>query len=294
MDLEYIKRFIAVGQCLNFSKAAEMMFISQPTLSHSITCLEKELGTTLLTRNTKHVKLTPAGEIFLPAAIDIIDRYQSVANKLSQGFDPDDDVLNIGYSGPIIGSALPAWANEFRSLYPQIQVHFLRYHLTSIMQALQEHSIHFGVLYKMSAVNFPDLNFQGVGAEKFKVLLNSNHPLANQPRIDLAQLRNEPFLICERSCSPHYYDRVMSICERRGLAPNVSYRTALVKDIHQLVSSGFGVAIMSYSEERDRSLRDVKFIDIGDEDDLTNEVVMAWTDNLSEFARQFQEALNIR
>lgn len=294
MDLEYMKRFIAVGQCLNFSKAAEMMFISQPTLSHSITCLEKELGTTLLTRDTKHVKLTRAGEIFLPAAIDIMDRYQSVANKLSQGFDPDGDVLNIGYSGPIVGSALPAWANEFRSLHPQIQVHVLRYQSTAIMQAFQEHSIHFGVLYKISAVNFPGLKFQGVGAEKFKVLMNSNHPLANQPRIDLAQLRNEPFLICERSCSPYYYDRVMSICEKRGLAPSISYYTALVGDIYRLVSSGVGVAIMSYSEKRDSGLSDVKFVDIGDEDDLTNEVVMAWTDNLSESARQFQEALNIR
>lgn len=61
MNLEHIKRFIAVGQCLNFSKAADMLFISQPTLSHSIVSLEKELGTPLLVRNTRIVKLTRRG-----------------------------------------------------------------------------------------------------------------------------------------------------------------------------------------------------------------------------------------
>lgn len=289
MDIEYIKRFIVVAQCMNFSKAAEMLFISQPTLSHSITCLEKKLGTPLFVRNTKTVKFTRAGEMFLPAAVAIVDRYQKAANEIAQELNLNNDVLNIGYIGPATDNTLSAWIKKFREVAPQVKVHILRYSSSTIAEAFHNHEIHLGMLYKHTAENISGLKYEAVGREKYKVLLNADHPLANQQRVELAWLKEEPFLICERACSPYYYDRVFSICEKRGVEPKISQRVALIGDIYRLVGAGLGMAVMSYSEARSYDAYDVKFVDIGDEDDLTNEVVMAWTDKLSPVARQFKD-----
>lgn len=291
MDIEYIKRFITVGQCLNFSKAADMLFISQPTLSYSISSLEKKMGTQLLVRNTKSVKLTRAGELFLPAAVEILEIYQKAVNDIEQELNLGGDALNIGYIGPAMDNMLSSWIKKFRADYPDVKVHILRYSSSKVAEAFQSRSIHLGILYKMNMVYLPGLKYREVGCEKFKLLVNSEHPLAAYDRVELKQLENEPFLICERTCSPNYYDRVLSICEKRGLTPKISQTLGLVGDIYRLVGAGLGVAIMSHSESRTYDAYNVKFIDIDDGEDLDNSVVMAWANNLSPMARQFRDMI---
>lgn len=289
MDIEYIKRFITVAQCLNFSKAADTLFISQPTLSYSISSLEKKLGTQLLTRNTKTVQLTRAGEMFLPAALEILDTFQTVMTDIKQELNLGGDTLNIGYIGPAMDNMLSGWVKQFRTANPEVKIHILRYSSSKVAEAFQNRSIHLGILYKMNLVNLPGLKYREVGNERFKVLLNSDHPLAGCERIGLDRLKGEPFLICERSCSPNYYDRVLSICAKRGYKPEISQTLGLVGDIYRLVGAGLGVAIMSHSESRSYDAYNVKFVDIDDGDDLNNSVVMAWANNLSPLARQFRD-----
>ena len=289
MDIEYIKRFITVAQCLNFSKAADMLFISQPTLSYSISSLEKKLGTQLLVRNTKTVQLTRAGELFLPAATDIVERFQNIVNEIDTELNLGSDALNIGYIGPAMDNMLSEWVKKFRKTNPNAKIHILRYSSTKVVEAFQNNAIHLGILYEMNLCNLAGLKYRQVGNERFKVLLSAEHPLANRSRIDLRMLKDEPFLICERSCSPNYYDKVFSICEKRGYVPKVSQTLGMVGDIYRLVGANLGVAIMSHSTARSYDAYNVKFIDIDDEDDLNNSVVMAWSNNLSPLARQFRD-----
>ena len=291
MDIEYIKRFVVVAECLNFSKAADSMFISQPTLSYSISSLEKKLGTPLLVRNTKAVKLTHAGELFLPAAVEIVEAFQNAINAINQEFNLGDDTLNIGYIGPAMDNMLSGWVKKFREVHPEVKIHILRYTSSKVVEAFQNQAVHLGILYKMNLVNLPGLKYREVGNERFKVLLNSEHPLANCARIDLQQLKDEPFLICERSCSPNYYDKVYAICEKRGFKPKISQTLGQVSDIYRVVGAGLGVAIMSHSESRSYDAYNVKFVDIDDEDDLNNSVVMVWANNLSPMARQFRDSI---
>lgn len=287
MDIAYIKRFIVVAECLNFSKAAEAMFISQPTLSHSITSIEKKLGAPLFVRNTKSVKLTPAGEIFLPAARDIVERFQKAAHDIDTELNLGSNALNIGYIGPAVDNTLSDWVKKFRKLNPEAKVQIHRYGSTKVGEAFRENEIHLGMLYKTTLDHLPGLKYRDLGTERFKVLLSSEHPLANCSRIDLQQLRDEPFLICERASSPDYYDKVLSICEKRGFRPEISQTLRLVSDIYSVVDAGLGVAIVSHSTRRTYGMYNIKFVDIDDGDDLNNDVVLAWANTLSPLARQF-------
>ncbi len=289
MDIEYIKRFIVVSECMNFSKAAEQMFISQPTLSHSISALEKKLGTPLFVRNTKRVKFTRAGELFLPAAKEIVAIYERTANEIAHEMDVGNEMLNIGYIGPTLDTRFTGWVKAFRAAWPEARVHIEHYPTSAIAELFENHRIHLGILYKMNTTSIQGLKFQEVGQERFRVCISADHPLAQQERIELSQLRDETFLICERPTSPNYYDRIRTICSKRGFEPARVQKVRLVGDIYRLAGLGLGVAIMSYSEARSYESYNIKFVEIDDEEDLINSVVIAWKDSLSFLARQFRD-----
>lgn len=287
MDIAYIKRFIVVAECLNFSKAAESMFISQPTLSHSITSIEKKLGAPLFVRNTKSVKLTPAGEIFLPAAKDIVERFQRAVHDVDAALNLGNNALNIGYVGSAFDNTLSEWVKKFRKLNPEAKVQICRYGSTKAGEAFRENEIHLGILYKSALDHLPELKYRNLGSERFKVILSAEHPLANCERIDLSLLQNEPFLICDRASSPDYYDKVQAICEARGFRPEISQTLRQVSDIYGVVDAGLGAAIVSHSARRTFSMYNIKFVDIDDGEDLNNDVVLAWSNTPSPLARQF-------
>lgn len=290
MDIEYLKRFIAVGQCLNYSKAAEELFISQSTLSHSISTLEKQVGAALLIRNTKSVTLTRAGEIFLAGAEDIVARYHEVILELREELHTGGETLCLGYVGPACDHLFAEWIPSFRRQYPDVKVTIQRYDVATINDAFERREIDMGFVFQMDADNIGALNYTTLESDRFYVVIHARHPLAKEDEIDLRSLQDEPFLICKRSFSPNYYDHVLAICAKRGLMPRISQEAAAIADIYRMVDSQLGVAILPYSETRAYDDYRVKFLRINDDEpDLCNTTVVAWKYKLSPVARKFRE-----
>ena len=109
MDLEKIKYYIKVCECKNLTKAADELFISQPTLSRHIRALESELGVTLLTRKSSGVEITEAGKIFLKDAVKFQEAKEALTNNVFKyknnysgsiniGIDPHTEVLAAYYA----------------------------------------------------------------------------------------------------------------------------------------------------------------------------------------------------
>jgi DNA-binding transcriptional LysR family regulator len=155
---------------------------------------------------------------------------------------------------------------------------------------LDDHAIDLCVIYRTTALTIPNLRYQEVGWERFKVCVNANHSLAQQGKIRLEQLREEPFVICERATSPGYYDTVLDICAKRDFEPRISQKVAEVSNIYCLVDAGLGVAIASCSQARSYPDYNIKFVDLDDEgEDLINYIVVAWRQHLSPQARRFKD-----
>ena len=84
MELRHLRYFVAVAETLHFTRAAEMLGISQPPLSQQIQRLEHEIGTPLLKRLTRGVELTEAGSAFLPDAIQIVQQADNALEKIGR------------------------------------------------------------------------------------------------------------------------------------------------------------------------------------------------------------------
>jgi DNA-binding transcriptional LysR family regulator len=76
MDIRQLRYFITVAEYLNFTKAANQLYVAQSAISHQIADLEQQLGLKLFIRNKRSVQLTPAGAVFLKEAIEIVEKMQ--------------------------------------------------------------------------------------------------------------------------------------------------------------------------------------------------------------------------
>lgn len=120
MDFKQIEAFISVARFKSFSKAANTIFLSQPTISSHIASLEKELNIQLFDRTSKEVNLTPAGTSFLDYAIDIINTRNHAVVALSDFNTSISGKLSISASTTPCNSIVPELMQEFSVKYPNV------------------------------------------------------------------------------------------------------------------------------------------------------------------------------
>ena len=123
MDIKNFSYFVALAEEKNFSKAAGKLFMTQSALSQAITKLETQLGTALVERDSRPIKLTYAGEKFLEAAHKILDISQDMEIQIAETKTLQKGRLNIGLSIHRATFTLPKVLPRFKSLYPCIDIH---------------------------------------------------------------------------------------------------------------------------------------------------------------------------
>jgi len=107
MELRHLRYFVAVGQALNFTKAAMRLHLAQPALSRQVSDLEDELGVDLLKRTSHGVVLTAEGKLFLEAARGILERVEDSVTKVRAMARGEFDELQVGYLPPLDMHILP-------------------------------------------------------------------------------------------------------------------------------------------------------------------------------------------
>ena len=290
MDIEYLKRFVVIGNFLNFRKASEVLFVSQPALSHSIAALEKEIGAPVFIRNTKNVDFTPAGKILFDAAQHILEAYDNALTDISKVANSDEHVLRIGYVGSALDNSLTPLFRAFRAAEPDIAVNLTRHHGNEIRKTLTDQLINFAVTYEEYIANLNGVHFETIENERFTLMISSTDPLARKDSISKEELAKVPLLVCEKESAPYYYEIVMNIFNSAGIVPNVVQEVRLISDIYRLVDMGTGAAIISYSENKQMYNNfDLTFlpIDIEDQSILEHRRTIAWYGELSCSGRKF-------
>jgi len=121
MDFKQLEAFITVSKLRSFSKAANAIYLSQPTISSHISSLERELNIQLFDRTSKEVNLTPIGESFLQYANDIINIRNNAITDLSNFNNNITGILNISASTTPCNSLLPSLVSNFSELYSNVK-----------------------------------------------------------------------------------------------------------------------------------------------------------------------------
>jgi DNA-binding transcriptional LysR family regulator len=219
VELRHLRYFVAVAEELNFSRAAERLHMAQPPLSAAIRQLEQELGTELLVRTTREVRLTEAGSAFLEGArrtLAELDRARGDAQRAAAG---EIGSVRIGFSWSARFETLPAIGRAFRLSHPDVSLLTEEMWNARMLPALRSGVI--DVAVSLCPEIAGEFSYLPIRSEPVMALLPQSHPLAAKDPIELRALAEERFLMFPRELAPRLYDFMAGLCRRAGFEPLV-------------------------------------------------------------------------
>lgn len=156
MDINRLNEFIVLATHLNYSKAANQLFLTQPALSRHIHDLEQTLGARLFIRDTHNVHLTSVGQLFYHEAREIVDHYNHALELVKEATSSASGQVSIGFLGAAVQPFLSRFIPEFSAEHPQIKLSFSCDNLDVLTKRLNEDQIDLGFVTHVDSSFFPD------------------------------------------------------------------------------------------------------------------------------------------
>lgn len=295
MFMQEIRCFIAVAEYLNFTTAANRLYMSQPGLSRIISRLERELNVRLFTRSTRSVSLTRAGERFLSACRDFTRQCEALAT-----FSPQDSLalsgsLTIGIGDLEENRYLPQIINEFSKRYPQCDLSVRRYNPEELLGAIGSGDVDFGVA---TSYTIPERGFEYkvYYPSPLMLVVPPGHRLANRERVRISELRDENFLSIYRNSS-RAINRIQQICAKGNFYPRIVKETNSLSTMFMLISANMGISI-HFELHKDACKHDLRFIPLDLEDNSqeanTDGAALIWKrDNANSALQPFIQCIDV-
>ena len=242
MELRHLRYFVVLAEELHFGRAARRLAISQPPLSVAIRQLEDSVGARLFERNSKEVRMTPAGLALENSARLLLRQAEEAAleaRDVSLGL---AGRLRIGFVGAMLYRGLPQALRRFQQKHPAVRVTLAELNSGEQIAELLHDRLDLGFVHtsRMPA----ELQHELLLSEPFVACLPTEHRLARRRSLAPQHLRGEPFVLFSRSASPDYHERILSICADAGFRPEVRHEVRHWLSVVSLVSQGMGVALV--------------------------------------------------
>jgi DNA-binding transcriptional LysR family regulator len=241
VTLRQLEAFLAVAEELHFGRAAERLSVSAPWMSHTVRDLERALHAELLTRTTRTVQLTPAGQLFAGLASQILAELSSAIRTVRSMSTKPQQTLKLGYT---IGAGLevvPRLLRTYHKREPTAVVQTEEFDFTDPSAGLRDNLVN-------AAVVRPPLGLAGLvsvelATERLVACLPEDHPLAGRGSLSVADVLPEPIIAAPISPGP-WRDYWILTDYRSGPAPVVAEASTLDAEMH-LVSTGVALSITS-------------------------------------------------
>lgn len=191
MEIRHLRYFLTLAETLHFGRAAEREFITQSAFSQHVARLERELGVALFERRSNRVRLTAAGEAFVPRAQRLLDQLREAETEAREIAGGAAGVLRIGVFGEGAGELTPLILGTFRSAFPNVALRFVELTMTTQVEALAGGAVDVAILRPP----IPDarLELDVLFAEPRYAVVSERHGLADAESVSVADLIDEPF-----------------------------------------------------------------------------------------------------
>lgn len=273
MDIRQLKYFVSVAKYLNFTEAAKHHYIAQSAISQQIGELEKQIGVKLFNRNNRSVQLTTAGAVFLQDAEFLISKATEAAHKARHAASGFVGRIKIGLLGPSEKKFLPQVIRKYHHNYPKIDISLVQTSAGQLREALERGELDVAFTMPYDLAGGSELTWKLIYNDPASLTLHRSHRLANETRVNLADLANERFIAIEREEAPGVHDLMMHHCARNGFSPNIVGRFRSLETGIMMVESGIGIALLSNCF-RTYANSSVCFVDL--EGKYSIEIVVAW------------------
>lgn len=269
-DLEY---FNSICEHKSFTKAAEHLHISQPSLSITVNRLEKELGIELLIRNKKkkEIILTPVGEIFYNHSVHIINEVNNAVKEI-QSF--SDNKIKLGLPQIIGAYFFPPILSGLIEKYPEFKYEIVEDGSIKLLERVGKGEIDLAIL-TYNGTDVENVNFHKLKTEELYVCTSKKHEFSNKTSVSLKNTESENYILLNKDFS--HNKLVLDAFKEVSINPKIILTSDKIQTVKYMIASNIGISIMmgmALSLSKD----DINMIPI-DDLDLKLDIVVCFKKN---------------
>jgi DNA-binding transcriptional LysR family regulator len=241
-----IAAFVEVARRRSVSRAAEALFVTQPALTARLQGLERNLGARLFVRTPRGMKLTEAGESFLPYAVRALDSLtdgRMQVNALERG---GAGRLAIGAAPAVSTYVLPGLLKRFAQSHPRVEVRVRTGHSEEMLELVLREQVDVGLV---RALQHRDISSTPLYEDRLILVVDPEHPFAASGGIRLAEISGQQLILFDRTSS--YHELTSALFRRAGISPNGVMELDNIDAAKKMVEQGFGVALLPHTSVAD-------------------------------------------
>lgn len=224
MKMDQMKYFITVAKCHSISKAADMLYISQSSLSRQISGLEEELNCQLFIRSKHSLQLTHRGKLLYEEFDRIYCAYQSAICIATSDMAETSGRLRIGVlDGMLVGDMLGKPIQYFSELYPQYEISLVDCDYSEIIEKLhlEEIDLAYSLLFDLEV--HKKFQYEVVEKTCCHIAVHKNHRLSLGKSMRLSDFRDDPFIMVTSDNSELTYKLIREACAQEGFEPKAQF-----------------------------------------------------------------------
>ncbi|WP_026771669.1 LysR family transcriptional regulator [Sediminibacillus sp. JSM 1682029] len=259
MDIRHLKYFIEVCQYNSFTRAADHLYVTQPTISKMIKNLEAELGVELFDRSKKQLELTDAGRIILEQAHTIDKAFDNLQTELDDLLGLQKGHIRIGLPPIMDADKFIRILGDFHQLYPQITFQLIENGTKKIEEDIYHDELDVGITVLPTMED--EFHYFSFMKEELRVVVPESHSLASRKQVKLEELKEQQFILFNKDFALN--DQISEACRNAGFIPRVVAESSQWDFIGKMIATDLGICILPYSvsqllKEKVRTIKIVK------------------------------------
>jgi LysR family hydrogen peroxide-inducible transcriptional activator len=240
MEMHQLRYFVAVARTGTFSRAAGECHVAQPSLSQQVQKLESEVGERLFERTRRRAILTPAGALFLPRALSILETAEQGRQEIREMSGEVRGKILLGALPTIAPYFLPEIIRLFQEKYRGVELIFHEETTLQLLRGLEENELDLALI--SDSTPNPRIRIENLFSEELLLCLPAGHALVHQRVVVAADLQQEKFILMQEGhCLGAQAQR---FCQTKGLRPQISCRSAQIATVLAMVQAGLGISLI--------------------------------------------------
>jgi DNA-binding transcriptional LysR family regulator len=272
VELRQLRYFVALAEELHFRRAAERQHIAQPAFSGQIRRLERELGVRLFDRSSHYVRLTGAGRLFLDEVRLVLAQMERAVEVAEQAGRGELGHVVVGFIGSAANELTPLILRAFPARYPNVGVQLREFDFRGPSAGLTEGQVDVAFL-RPPVEGQDELVMETLFEEPRLAIMASDHQLAEESKVPIARLVEEPFVVGPPSTGI-WRDFWLVMEHRGGVPPRLGSEANTIDEWLEAIAAGSGVSLTPASTKRFYGRPGVAFVPVTGIEGST--VAIAW------------------
>ena len=242
MNLNHLSYFRVLAKLEHYTQAAEELSITQPSLSHAMSALERDLGTYLFEKQGRNIKLTKLGKIYFEYVEKALSELERGEKRIKELTNVSTGTIELGYIYTLGPNFVPKLIKKFTSIEKNKDIKFLFGQGTtkSLINDLKEER--YDMVFCSLMESEPEIDFMPIAKEELVVIVSNEHPLAKRDFIDLSEVGDYPFIGFseKRGIRP----LISELFTKVNITPNIICEVEEDNAVAGLVEINYGIAVV--------------------------------------------------